>query len=501
MHAYALARSRGIVCLRSLSILLLALLFVPLAGTMPARQLTAPRVQPALLDLAARSRQVVDVIVQSSASPAAISAAVGDLGGEVTGNLELIGAVVARISATAALTLGRVDGVRWISLDAPMLNSACTQCVDVSRLKSAHIKTIGADRLWNEGPAYLQGQGVGVAVVDSGINDQADLYTVDGRNRLIAAAWFNPGYNNNVFDQYGHGNHVAGIIGSDGERSNGEHIGVAPGVNLINVKVLDEKGQTTMSHVINGLQWIYENRQRYNIRVVNLSMNSSVIDSYHTNALDAALEQLWFAKIVVVVSSGNNVDGKLYPPANDPHVITVGATDDKGTASISDDSLAPFSAYGVTPEGFSKPDLVAPGTNIVNSLGVTGSELARRYPNNVVNGVYFRMSGTSMAAPVVAGTVALMLQREPNLTPDQVKYRLKATARPFDSPARAGAGYLDTYAAVKSTATPPAGATTPPPSRLLSTTGPEGWNPTTWSMSGSKAHWASAYWTSDYWGN
>jgi subtilisin family serine protease len=233
-------------------------------------------------------------------------------------------------------------------------------------------------------------------------------------------------------DQYGHGTHVAGIIGGNGRASNGNIIGIAPAANLINVRVNDAQGYATVADVVAGFQWIYENKDRYNIRVVNVSLNSSVEESYHTSALSAAVEILWFNRIVVVVSAGNNGEnGKLYPPANDPFVITVGATDDHNTPDRNDDTIAAFSARGTTEAGRTKPEIVAPGVNIV-SLSCPTCTMNLAHPQNVVTGFagaeqYFRASGTSMATPIVAGAVALMLQRDPSLTPDQVKHRLIIT--------------------------------------------------------------------------
>src|SRR4030095_9153904 len=148
----------------------------------------------------------------------------------------------------------------------------------------------------------------------------------------------------------------------------GKYIGVAPMVNIINVKVSNDNGSATMADVGAGVPWVLQKKDAYNIRVVNISLNSTVAESYNTSPLDAAVEVLWFNKIVVVVSAGNRGSGAIYPPANDPFIITVGATDDKGTASLSDDSLASFSAFGQTSDGFQKPDLVAPGVNITARL-------------------------------------------------------------------------------------------------------------------------------------
>jgi serine protease AprX len=262
------------------------------------------------------------------------------------------------------------------------------------------------------------------------------------------------------------------------------------------------------------LQWIYQNKTKYNIKVVNLSLNSSVAQSYHTSPMDAACEILWFNGIVVVVSAGNNGTATLYPPANDPFVITVGATDDKGTLALSDDDVAPFSAYGTTAEGFAKPDLVAPGKNIIAPLPENDQlTIGKNHPANRVDSKYFRMSGTSMSAPMVSGAVALLLQDEPNLNPDQVKYRLTATANKNwlgYNATTAGAGYLDIYAAVNATTTARAN-TGVQPNRLLAKMAilaayatyhgvPTDWSTVDWnSVDWNSVDWNSVDWNSVDW--
>ena len=176
---------------------------------------------------------------------------------------------------------------------------------------------------------------------------------------------------------------------------------MAPNSNIINVKVANDDGSATTATVVAGLQWVLEHRTQYNIRVVNLSLNSTVSESYHTNPLNAAVEILWFNGIVVVVSAGNSGSGALYPPANDPFVITVGATDDKGSTNLGDDVVTTFSAYGTTQDGFAKPDLVAPGRNIISLMGNVNGVIPTQHPGNRVDNTYFRMSGTSMSAPMV----------------------------------------------------------------------------------------------------
>ncbi len=404
---------------------------------------------------------------------------------------------------------------------SPWLGQFDTLFVDSLQIEyagaSKFAAAIRADRLW---ATNLTGQGVGVAVVDSGVSNHGDLRAADGSSRIIAAS--NQTGAATADDEYGHGTHVAGIVGGNGSLSGGVYSGVAPGVNLINVRVSNNLGLALTSDLIDGLQWVKNNKAAYHIKVVCLSLNSTVAEPYHSSALDAAIEILWFNSIVVVVAAGNNGTGSgpvtLYPPANDPFVITVGAAEDKGTAALSDDTMALFSAYGTTENGFAKPDLVAPGRHVVSALASTN---AYAYASRVLNRMdenYFVMSGTSMSAPMVAGAAALLLQDEPNLTPDQVKYRLKATANktwPGYDGAKAGAGYLDAYAAINgATAESANGGFSA--SQLLSTgTDPVSssvnwnsvnwnsvnWNSVNWnSVNWNSVNWNSVNWNSDYWG-
>jgi serine protease AprX len=480
----------------------------------PAHEFVTAKAQPVLVELAMQNPfQMVRVIVQKVAATADVEAQVTKLGGKVTQDLRLINAFAAEMSAKDAVQLSKASSVRWVSLDAAMESSVCPQCVDTKNLANAYISAIRAEQVWNKNP-YIQGQGIGVAVIDSGINPNGDLYTNMGVNRQVANIRFNSDYNQSPSDGYGHGTHVAGIIGGDGSESSGKYIGVAPMVNIINVKVSNDNGSTMMKDVVQGLQWVFENKDKYNIRVVNLSLNSAVAESYNTSPLDAAVEILWFNGVVVVASAGNKGNGAIYPPANDPFVITVGAVDDKGTATIADDTLASFSAYGNSENGSVKPDLVAPGTNIIARIVNLNMGLAGSHPANKVGSQYFRMSGTSMAAPMVSGAVALLLQDEPTLNPDQVKYRLMTTANKTwteYNASTAGAGYLDVFAAVDGTSTETAN-TGIFASQMLSTGsepiswGSAGWNSAGWNSAGwnsagwNSAGWNSAGWNSDYWG-
>ena len=488
-----------------LQIFIIAVLVLSLFGSAaPSQGFETAKAQPVLVQLATQDPgQMVRVIVQKMARATGVEEQVSKFGGQVNQNLQIINAFAAEMSVKDAVQLSKASGVRWVSLDSAVESSVCPQCVDTKNLANAYITAIRADQVWNKKP-YIQGQGIGVAVIDSGINPNGDLYTNMGVNRQVADIRFNTDYNQSPSDGYGHGTHVASIVGGDGSESSGKYIGVAPMVNIINVKVSNDDGSALMKDVVQGLQWVFENKDTYNIRVVNLSLNSVVAESYNTSPLDAAVEILWFNGVVVVASAGNKGDGAIYPPANDPFVITVGAVDDKGTGAIKDDVLASFSAYGNSENGAVKPDLVAPGKNIIARLVNQNMGLAGSHPANKVGTQYFRMSGTSMAAPMVSGAVALLLQDEPGLNPDQIKYRLMATANKSwagYNASKAGAGYLDIYAAVNGTSTRTANTGTFASQMLSTGTEPISWGSAGWNSAGwNSAGWNSAGWNSDYWG-
>jgi serine protease AprX len=389
------------------------------------------------------------------------------------------------------------------SLDTLTDTVLADSLIDGSKQVNVYNDVIGATQLWNT-TNKLQGKGVTVAVVDSGIYKTKDL-----SGRVKANINFNPSYHDGI-DRYGHGTFVAGIIAGNGNRSNGKYIGVAPKSHLLNVRIADDQGMMYESDVIDSLQWVFNNKEKYHIRVVNLSLNSSIAQSYHTSPLDAAVEVLWFNGIVVVASAGNNGTSTLYPPANDPFVITVGATDDKATLSTTDDAVATFSAYGMDEAGFTKPELVAPGRMIIGVLPENNKlSISQGHPSNRIDMTYFKMSGTSVSAPMVSGAVALLLQDEPGLTPDQVKYRLMATANKdwagYD-PSTAGAGYLDIYAAVYGTTTGSANTGLPVSQLILTGFDPVAWNSVNWnsvnwnSVNWNSVNWNSVNWNSDYWG-
>ena len=286
-------------------------------------------------------------------------------------------------------------------------------------------KTVGADKVQSMG---YTGKGVGVAVIDSGIaGDLADFKAADGTSRVTNVI-ANPAAVT-AGDPVGHGTHVAGIIAGNsnnrpaGDPNKGKYVGIAPDADLIAVKTADELGNSTVLDVINALQFVVDHKDDLNIKVVNLSVSSDTPDSYLEDPLDAAVEFAWHSGIVVVAAVGNRgnaADAVQYAPGNDPFVISVGATDENGDNGPSNDTTADFSSRGVTQDGFIKPDVSAPGAHIV-SLMAPLSAFSLLCPQCITDGEYFKMGGTSMASPVVAGAAALILQAHPDYNPDQVK--------------------------------------------------------------------------------
>ncbi len=345
--------------------------------------------------------------------------------------------------------------------------------------------TIGA-RAVQQALGYT-GAGVGVAVIDSGIAAWHDdltsrtptLYPY-GNQRVAAFVDFVNGQLA-PYDDDGHGTHVAGIIAGNGYDSNGRNAGVAPDANLVVLKVLDGRGNGTISRVIEALDWVLANHQQYNIRVVNLSVGAAIHESYWTDPLTLAAKRLVDAGIVVVAAAGNlghNAAGEpqyggVGAPANAPWVLTVGASSTNGTTSRGDDEMATFSSRGPTYIDWSaKPDLVAPGVGTV-SLAAPGSLLYDVRAGALLGGSvptfaqpYLSLSGTSMAAPVVSGTIAAMLQANPSLTPNAVKAILQYTAQPYPGydALTEGAGFLNAVGAIRLArfyATAQAGQTVP----------------------------------------
>ena len=424
---------------------------------------------------------MVDVIIQFNGVPTKDE--LKQLGpyGQVKKQFTSINAIHMTLAVS---TINSLATQPWISYITP--NRPAKSTLDIVT------QTSNATMAWASG---YDGTGIGVAILDSGIAPKQDLTTSNGTgSRIVYSESFVSGLD--ASDQYGHGTHVAGIVASNGSASSGPNFkrdfkGVAPNANILNLRVLDANGSGNISDVISAIDRAIQLKSTYNIRVMNLSLGTPVYESYTLDPLCQEVEAAWNAGIVVVVAAGNYGRsntmgvagyGTIASPGNDPYVITVGATKTNGTPWRSDDSVASYSSKGPTAfDHIVKPDLVAPGNNVV-SLMAPNCTIASLFPQTLVQNSYyevnptpgtstdyFRLSGTSMATPVVAGAAALMLQKQPGLNPDQVKARLMKTATKIFAPYvtnsdivnhfsfniqsdifAVGAGYLDINAALNS---------------------------------------------------
>jgi serine protease AprX len=391
----------------------------------------------------------VRVIVQAvDGAAAAIPRAITRAGGHVTLPLPIINGAAATVPAKAISELASTDGIRAISLDRPVTVQGGGSSTSPN---SVYDQVVRADDVWAAGKT---GSGVTVALLDTGIADVPDLagrvlsVTDDVTGKVTACE--NLSGEAGCGDSYGHGTFIAGLIAGNGAASNGAYTGVAPGANLVSIKVAGRDGSSDVSNVLAGIQWAVSFRDRYGIKVLNLSLGTDSTQTYRTDPLNYAVEKAWSSGIVVVVAASNRGPGPrtISKPGDDPFVITVGAVDDQGTPGLGDDQLPNFSSRGPTAaDGLAKPDVVAPGAHMV-SLRAPGSAIDTQFPS-FIGSAYRKGSGTSMATGVVSGAVALMLQANPTMAPDRVKYALTATARSDASsdPTAVGAGVIDAYSA------------------------------------------------------
>jgi serine protease AprX len=481
-------------------------------------------VEPLLQQLASQKpdQNLPVLVVRKSSNSSTVQAH----GGRVRHQPKTANLVAADLPASKLAELANDPDVVRVSYDTPVHATDYSAPLSGSELKTTYPLVVGGPTAWSYN---FRGTGVGVAVLDSGISlNHPDFlgtrrwFGVESSGsapRVVKSVAISQENHGSADDDYGHGTWVAGIIGGRGWSDlsstvdNNQYVGIAPDVNLINVKVNGRDGEAYTSDVIAGLEWIVENQAIYNIKVANLSLVSSTAESYSTSYLDAAVEMAWFSGITVVVSAGNTgPNTMLYAPANDPYVIVVGATDNNGTAAIGDDQVATFSSYGTTQDGFSKPDVVAPGRHIVGPLASTSIPLAQQFPAAVVNSRYISLSGTSAAAPVVTGAIADILQyatsRGINLTPDQVKWVLKRSATPVAG-SGAGAGYPNLVSAGQLLYSPTtigrANESLAPSQLLLAAYGASTgttWNNVSWNnVSWNNVSWNNVSWNNVSWNN
>lgn len=351
------------------------------------------------------------VIVQLSIDDAAIMSAqsLADLSGcRVKRDMPLIHSFATDVNEDALRKLLQNKGVVKIWYDR-----------EVRAILDVASPTVGADYLWD---GNLTGKGIGIAVLDTGIYNHPNL-----NGRIVGFADL---INNrqNTYDDNGHGTHVAGCAAAAG----GKYRGPAPEANVVGVKVLNKTGSGSLSTVIQGIQWCIYNKENLNIRILNLSLGSESNQSYQDDPVCQAVAKAWDAGLLVCVAAGNSgpQPRTVNSPGISPVILTVGALNDRGTVETGDDRMAEFSSRGPTLDGITKPDVIAPGVNII-SLRSPGSFIDKQNRNSRVDQDHTSLSGTSMATPICAGMAAQLLQKNPQLTPEELKTLLMDTAIPL----------------------------------------------------------------------
>jgi len=423
----------------------------PASITVDAAPGASRKLAPVAQQRAARAAGQSTVIVRIADRKAARSAILA-VGGKLGRSLPGISSQVATVSDAALARLAESDAIEWISIDRI--------AVGATERTGA---TVGATQIRQQ--LGLDGAGIGVAVIDSGIAYHDDLADVAGPQRVDRFVDF-VGNGATPYDDYGHGTHIAGIIAGNGHDSGGRRTGMAPAARLIVLKALDSAGNGHVSDVVAAIEYAVAHRDELNIRVINLSIATPVYESYETDPLTLAAKKAVEAGIVVVAAAGNNGISPaghtryagITAPGNAPWVLTVGGSSHMGTTTRDDDTVARYTSRGPTAiDAAAKPDVLAPSVGI-ESLAAPGSTLYQwgtpyLLPGTVASPAlpYLSLSGTSMAAPVVAGTVALMFQVNPQLTPNEVKAVLQYTAEvnAYADPLTQGAGFLNAKGAVQ----------------------------------------------------
>ena len=440
--------TRAVLIALLLAVLAQAVSVVPALAAGPSRA-AAPVSAAGVLDPGlALTGPDARVIVTGGAG---VADAVRAAGGRVLRALPLVDGVSAVVPAAQLRRLADSAQVRSVTADREgrFVNYAW----DETSTASTFAKTMQAVPSWTRGN---YGKGVGVAVLDTGVSPLPDL-----EGRLVHGPDLSG--EASLVDTYGHGTVMAGLIAGNGAasatRTGGAYTGVAPAAHVVAVKVAGRNGVVDVSTVLQAMHWISAYKEQYGIRVLNLSWGVASTQSPTVDPINHAVQRLWAQGIVVVVAAGNSgsASGTITKPGDDPLVITVGALNDKGDTDATNDDVPGWSSRGPTAAGLAKPDLVAPGRTVV-ALRSPGSAIETAYPKALVSPGYIRGSGSSQAAAITSGAVALLLAARPGLTPDQVKSVLMATASPVAGVDRhiQGRGRLQLEAAMS--AVPAAGA-------------------------------------------
>jgi serine protease AprX len=417
---------------------------------------------------------------------------------------KFVGSVAVTLKAKKVLQLAHIPNLT-VTYDAPVKLSGTVAYTT----KHVWPTAAGVKPMWGNSPATGLTMPT-IAIVDSGIEKNRPDFDMGAR--VIDEVVITKLEPNSAGDGRGHGTFVAGIAAGSAK----DQAGAAPQANLISLDVMDDSGMARTSDVIAAAEWIYQNRKQKNIKVANFSLHSTMPSNFTNDPLDKAVEKLWFAGVTVVAAAGNygkedGPSGVPYAPGNDPFVITVGAVDLEGSVNVRRHDVPNWSAYGYTKDGFRKPELAAAGRYMVGPVPAAAT-LLKAKPENDLGGGYMRLSGTSFAAPVVAGAAAQRLIEHPTWTPDQIKGALMQRARyvPEAPPGSAGVGEINA-ARSSMLATPPNPNASLnrflKPDALLGTTEFDGaawraaarasasWDSASWS----DASWSDVSWTDASW--
>jgi serine protease AprX len=392
----------------------------------------------------AASASPSETVIVTSAGLLSPVMAVLEAGGAVLAQYQIINGVEASIPAALEPVLAALPGIT-VTPDISVSVQSTPESTGPHTPSDVFLQQTGAARLASAGDT---GQGVTVAVLDTGIDNLPDF-----SSRLVGGVDLT-GSHSPFRDSYGHGTFIAGLIAGDGASSNGQYSGEAPGAKLVSIKVAGATGQTDLATLILGLQWAIVHQSTYGIKVLNISLGFQPTESTVINPLDMAVQAAWNSGITVVVSAGNAgpFNGTILSPGDDPLVITVGALDDMASPSAGGDEMTNFSSAGPTsPDGWVKPDLVTSGRSVV-SLAAPGSTIYDNFPSARAGSANFVGSGTSFSSAITSGAAALVLADNPGLTPNQVKARLLGTTNPgpAGNPFLDGHGALNAYAAATS---------------------------------------------------
>ena len=428
----------------------------PIDNRVRSEEKLSPRLRQKIDSFAANPKlDAVPIIVQLTPSFFTRNAHFQDESSPANKNaLPLINAYRARLTAAQIRLLSSSPDVDYVTLDVPIRSSSDLEG-DGHWNGSPFLASIGADQL---GTAGYSGDGVTVAVFDSGIQGHPDLET----SRIVAAVDFTSGSAvrlQDSSDRYGHGTAIAGIIGGTGKASQGTYAGVAPAVSFVDVRVVGEDGTGLTSNLVKAIEWVIEHKQVYGIDVANLSVGHPPVESYQTDPLCQAAQKLVAAGIVTVASAGNTgkteqhpkIWGAINSPANDPTVIAVYPVNTRGTATRDDDTSTSYGSRGPSyPDRIFKPDLAAPG-NAIPSLLAKGSTIDVNHFSLQISEHYIELSGASMATAFVTGSIALLLEAHPELSPSLVKLLLLRSATGLQQAhiLEQGHGLLNSAAAVR----------------------------------------------------